>query len=166
MHDGESVPPRTRTIAPAAEFVGCGAVVRGRAFLETKGYLPLELGYGAEEVDVSLQLLDKGWEILRSDSLRVRHRTSRVHQATPEVTSAHISNTALVGYLRYPLVLWCFVMLQVARRVYWSLRRGRSAGVGHGLASIPRHLWRHRAQRDPVKTRVILATRGLRRGAP
>lgn len=166
VHDGETVPPRTRTVTPAAEFVGCGAVVRRAAFLETRGYLPLELAYGAEEVDVSLQLLDKGWQILRSDALRVRHRTSRMHQATPEVTSAHISNTALVGYLRYPFVLWSFVVVQIGRRVVWSLRNGRSAGVMHGLASVPRSLWRHRAQRSPVKARVILATRGLRRGAP
>jgi len=96
----------------------------------------------------------------------VRHRTSRAHQATAEVTSAHIRNTALVGYLRYPFVLWSFVVLQVGRRVLWSLRNGRSAGVVHGLASIPRNLWRHRAQRAPVKARVIFATRGLRREAP
>jgi GT2 family glycosyltransferase len=166
VHDGETVPPRARSIAPAAEFVGCGAVVRRAAFLETRGYLPLELAYGAEEVDVSLQLLDKDWQILRSDALRVRHRTSRAHQATAEVTSAHIRNTALVGYLRYPFVLWSFVVLQVSRRVLWSLRNGRSAGVFHGLASIPRNLWRHRAQRAPVKARVIFATRGLRREAP
>jgi GT2 family glycosyltransferase len=166
VHDGETVPPRTRAIVPAVEFVGCGAVVRREAFLETRGYLPLEFGYGAEEVDVSLQLLDKGWQILSSDALRVRHRTSRAHQARPEVTSAHISNTALVGYLRYPLVLWSFVVVQIGRRVVWSLRNGRSAGVVQGLASIPRNLWRHRAQRAPVKARVILATRGLWRGAP
>jgi len=166
VHDGETVPPRDCAMTPAAEFVGCGAAIRRAAFLETRGYLPLELAYGAEEVDVSLQLLDKGWAILRSDALRVRHRTSRAHQATPEVTSAHISNTALVGYLRYPFVLWSFAVLQVARRVFWSLRKGRSAGVAHGLASIPRSLWLHRAQRAPVKARVILATRGLRRSAP
>lgn len=166
VHDGEPVPPRIRTIAPATEFVGCGAAVRRSAFLETRGYLPLEFAYGAEELDVSLQLLDKGWTILKSDTLRVRHRTSRAHQATPEITSAHISNTALIGYLRYPFVLWSFVFVQVGRRVYWSLRNGRSRGVARGLASIPRSLWRHRAQRAPVKVRVILAALGLRRGAP
>ena len=166
VHDEESVPIRTRTLGQAAEFVGCGAVVRRKAFLETRGYLPLELGYGAEEVDVSLQLLDKGWQILRSDALRVRHRTSRAHQATPEVTSAHISNIALVGYLRYPPVLWSLVILQIGRRVVWSLRNGRSAGVVHGLASIPRNLWRHRAQRAPVNARVIFAIRALRRESP
>ena len=162
VHDGEQVPPRRDAIAGAPEFVGCGAAVRRAAFLETKGYLPIQLAYGAEEVDVSLQLLDRGWQILRSDALRVRHRTSRAHQATPEVTSAHISNTALVGYLRYPVVLWSFVVLQVGRRVYWSLKNGRSAGVARGLASIPRSVWRHRAQRAPVKANVILASRKLR----
>lgn len=165
VHDGEQVPRRTQTMTSVAEFVGCGAAVRRAAFLETRGYLPLELAYGAEEVDVSLQLLDKGWQILKSETLRVRHRTSRAHQATPEVTSAHIRNTALVGYLRYPFVLWLFVILQVGRRVYWSLRNGRSAGVAHGLGSIPGNLWRHRSLRAPVKVRVILEARGLRGGA-
>jgi GT2 family glycosyltransferase len=164
VHDGEAVPARTRALAPVAEFVGCGAIVRRDAFLETQGYLPLEFGYGAEEVDVSLQLLDKGWKILKSDALRVRHRTSRAHQARPEITSAHIRNTALVGYLRYPILLWCFVVLQIARRVYWSLRNRRLAGVALGLASIPGSLWRHRAQRAPVRAGVILSARALRRG--
>jgi len=163
VHDDEPVPVRTRVVVPVAKFVGCGAVVRRSAFLETRGYLPLELAYGAEEVDVSLQLLDKGWAILRSDALRVRHRTSRAHQATPEITSAHIRNIALVGYLRYPLLLWSLAAAQVGRRVIWSLRNGRSAGVAHGLASIPRSIWRHRAQRAPVKARVILGAHGLRR---
>ncbi len=163
VHDDEEVPPRTHAVSPASDFVGCGAAVRRSAFLETRGYLPLELAYGAEEVDVALQMLDKDWEIMKADSLRVRHRTSRAHQATPEITSAHIRNTALVGYLRYPFVLWSFVVLQVGRRVYWSLRNGRSAGVARGLASIPGNLWRHRAQRAPVKARVILAARGMRR---
>ena len=166
VHDGEALPPRMQAIVPSAEFVGCAAAFRRSAFLETKGYLPLELAYGAEEIDVSLQMLDKGWQILRSDRLRVRHRTSRAHQATPEVTSAHISNTALVGYLRYPLVLWSFVVLQIGRRVVWSLRHGRSAGVMHGLISIPRNIWRYRAERAPVKARVILAARRLRRTVP
>ncbi len=162
VHDGEQDSPVSRAIVLVSEFVGCGAAIRRDAFLETSGYLPLELAYGAEEVDVSLQLLDKGWLILKSGELRVRHRTARAHQATPEVTSAHISNTALVGYLRYPLVLWTLVVLQVGRRVYWSVRNGRSAGVLRGLASIPGNLWRHRAQRSPVKASVILASRGLR----
>ena len=163
VHDDERTPPRTDVLARVAEFVGCGVAIRRAAFLETKGYLPIQLAYGAEEVDVSLQVLDRGWEIVRSDALRVRHRTSRAHQATPEVTSAHISNTALVGYLRYPVVLWSFVILQVGRRVYWSLRNGRAAGVVHGLANIPRSLWKHRAQREPVKANVIFEIRRLRR---
>jgi GT2 family glycosyltransferase len=165
VHDGEPLPLRANSNSSAAEFVGCGAAIRRSAFLETRGYLPLELGYGAEEVDVSLQLLDKGWTILKSDALRVRHRTSRAHQAAPEITSAHISNIALVGYLRYQFALWSFAVLQIGRRVLWSLQNGRSAGVLRGLAQIPRHLWRHRARRAPVKTRVILETRRLRGGS-
>jgi GT2 family glycosyltransferase len=164
VHDGEPLPPRTNTITSAAEFVGCGAAIRQTAFLDTQGYLPLELGYGAEEVDVSLQLLDKGWTIVKADTLRVRHRTSREHQATPDVTSAHISNIALVGYVRYPFGLWAYAVLQIGRRVLWSFRNGRSAGVLRGLARIPAHLWRHRSQRAPVKARVILETRRLRGG--
>lgn len=165
VHDDERLPLRVNTIASAAEFVGCGAAIRRSAFLETRGYLPLELAYGAEEADVSLQLLDKGWTILKSDALRVRHRTSRSHQAAPEITSAHISNIALVGYLRYPFALWSFAILQIGRRVLWSLQNGRSAGVLRGLTQIPRHVWRHRAQRAPVKTRIILEARRLRGGS-
>ena len=162
VHDGEPVPPKNSSITSAGDFVGCGAAIRRAAFLDTRGDLPLELGYGAEEVDVSLQLLDKGWTIRKSDALRVRHRTSRAHQAAPEITSAHISNIALVGYLRYPVLLWSFAVFQIGRRVLWSLQNGRSAGVSRGLAGIPRQLWRHRSLRAPVKARVVFETRRLR----
>ena len=165
VHDGDRALPVTQTIAPVCDFVGCGAAFRKTAFLETKGYLPLERAYGAEEVDVALQVLGKGWLILEAGALRVRHKTSRNNQATPEVTSAHISNTALVGYLRYPAQLWAVVVLQVGRRFYWSLRNGRSAGALRGLAGIPANLWRHRSHRAPVRARVICAALALRRRA-
>lgn len=162
VHDGEPLPPTGRAMVFATDFVGCGAAVRREAFLDTRGYLPLELGYGAEEVDVSLQLLDKGWTILKSDAMRIRHRTSRAHQAAPDITSAHISNIVLIGYLRYPPVLWPLAVLQVGRRVIWSLRNGRSAGVLSGLARIPRHLWQHRFARAPVRMRAVFESRRRR----
>ncbi len=51
---------------------------------------------------MALQLLDAGWSILRVPDLRVYHDTQFKHHHTKAVNSAHIRNTALLAYLRYP----------------------------------------------------------------
>ncbi len=81
--------------------------------------------YGVEEADLTLQLHSRGWRILRSDLLRVRHATALEHHRTPEVTAASVSNLARLAMLRYPCSFWPYAGLQIANRVAWLLRNGR-----------------------------------------
>jgi len=162
IHDDEPVPARGDCVRPSAHFIGCGCVYRRAAFLSTKGFVELQPAYGMEEADLALQLADNRWELVEAQSLRVRHATTREHQASAEITRAHISNTALLAYLRYPASYWGLGALQVLSRVLWSLKARRFAGIASGLFLIPAHLWRHRSSRAPVRPDTIRALRRLR----
>ncbi|MBB3777222.1 GT2 family glycosyltransferase [Erythromicrobium ramosum] len=165
IHDGEALAERRPQVHPVADFVGCGSVYRKRALLNTAGYVPIQPAYGVEEADLALQIIDAGWDIIHDHDLRVRHATSRSHQATPTITSAHISNLALLAYLRYPVIYWPLGILQVANRIIWSIRNGRTSGVLAGLAAIPGKIWRYRAYRKPVSAATMRKVRRLRHEA-
>ena len=137
-------------------FENCGCVVRRQAFLHIKGYLPLRYAYGMEEADVALQLKDQGWEILAVPELKVFHDADLRHHQSAAVNAAHITNTGLLAFLRYPVWLWPLGACQVIRRVNYAIRVGRWAGILRGLADIPALCWRYRGYRRPVRAGTVL----------
>lgn len=56
-------------------FIGCACAVRRDAFLKIGGYRKF-LGWGLEENDLSIRLLDAGYEIVYGDTPPVVHRPS------------------------------------------------------------------------------------------
>lgn len=163
IHDGESLPRLCPRSVQVADFVGCGCAYRRSAFLETYGYLPLQPAYGMEEADIALQLIERGWQIVARGDLRVRHATDRSHQAGTAIVAAHIRNTALLAFLRYPCRMTGLGFAQVANRVLYSALRGHVWGVISGIIGIPGTLFRHRAARLPVTVGTVRAVRRLRR---
>jgi GT2 family glycosyltransferase len=159
-------PPRS--VLPAACSIACyqngACVIRREAFLATRGHLPLRHAYGMEEADVALQLLDAGWEILSTPALRVYHDTGLEHHASEAVNAAHIRNTALLAYLRYPVRYWPLGMLQVLNRARYAARMGRWRGIAKGFGQIPVALWKYRRERKPVRAATIALSRRLARG--
>ncbi|MBT6272735.1 MAG: glycosyltransferase family 2 protein [Chromatiales bacterium] len=164
-HRDEPLQASVDEVVLSADFVGCGCVYRRSAFLGTLGYQPLTMAYGTEEVDVALQLHDQEATILLSRALRVRHDTDRSHQASARVTAAHITNTALLAWLRYPVTSCWFGAVQVASRVLWPIKNGRVAGILTGLVAIPIVIWRHRHARHPIRQITLERFLRLRRAA-
>ncbi len=162
IHDDEPMIERSNHAHEVADFVGCGCIYRKSVFLETDGYVPIQPAYGVEEADLTLQLLDRGWLIVHDNNLRVRHATTRSHQASAAVTSAHISNFALLGFLRYPVSCWGYSLAQVANRVIWSVRSKRYSGIVSGVLAIPEKIWRFRKLRRPVRPATLRKVRSLR----
>ncbi len=165
FHRGEAIAADERRVQLAPDFVGCGCAYRRTAFLATHGYQPIALAYGVEEVDMALQLHDQESTILASPWLRIRHETDRQHQINAAVTAAHIRNTALLAWVRYPLELTPLGMAQVGSRVWWSVRNGRFNGVLTGLITIASTIWRFRRQRAPVRKETVAKYRKLRQMA-
>jgi GT2 family glycosyltransferase len=149
-------------IQQASCFENCGCAIRREAFLQTDGFLPLRHAYGMEEADVSLQLLDRGWEILNVPDLWVYHDTGMEHHASPQVNAAQITNTALLAFLRYPINLWPLGILQTINRVKYAISVRRFRGIAKGLIDIPFACWKYRATRKPVKAETIQLARKLR----
>jgi hypothetical protein len=116
-----------------------------------------------EEVDLALQLINQGHLILHVPLLRVFHDTDLARHSDPEVTAASIANIALLAYLRYPLAYWWLGFAQIASRVFWLLKVGRTAGIMRGLTRIPRHLYAHRHYRAPIRFDAMRCARALRK---
>ena len=161
----KTTPPDPNSpIQPVSCFQNCACLIRRDAFLQTRGYLPLRYAYGMEEADVALQLLDLGWQILDVPQLRVFHDTELSHHASPAINAAHITNTALRVYLRYPPSHWPLGIAQVLNRVkYAAFSARRYDGILQGLAQIPPTLWKYRKQRNPVKASTLALSRQLSR---
>jgi len=152
--------PRDLSLQMDHCFVGCGAVIRRRAFLDTRGYIPLQHAYGMEEADLALQLLDLNYQIAFCPGLVVYHDCDRGgHHANPQINAAQIRNTGLLAFLRYPMVYWPLGLLQVLNRVWFSLNQRRYCGILSGISSIPMACWRYRDQRSIVRSATLRATR-------
>jgi len=147
-------------LKPTFSFVGCGAIIRRSAFLKTTGYIPLRYAYGMEEADVSIQLLDRGYEVVSCPNLSVFHDCPReTHHSSPSINAAQITNTGLFAFLRYPYRFWPYGCLQVINRIAFSLKKRRFRGVIQGLVSIPFHCLKysqHRRAVTPSTMRLLL----------
>jgi GT2 family glycosyltransferase len=152
-------------IQMASCFENCGCAIRREAFLQTDGFQPLRHAYGMEEADVSLQLLEKGWQILNVPDMWVYHDTRMEHHARAPVNAAQITNTALLAFLRYPITLWPLGILQTLNRVKYAISMRRFRGIAKGLLDIPCACWKYRAARKPVKAETIHLARKLRAAA-
>lgn len=142
-------------------FQNCACLIRKEAFMQTSGYIPLRYAYGMEEADVALQILDKGWQIIEVLDLQVFHDTELEHHASPEINAAHIANTALLAYLRYPAKYIILGILQVLNRLRYTLSQGRWDGILKGILLIPNLLYKYRSQRKPVTPQTMQLSRKL-----
>jgi len=146
-----------------AVFVGCGCVYRKAAFLATSGYVPLPVAYGMEEVDLALQLGDRGIPIIECPGLVVIHDTTLAHHESARITAGAIQNQALLAWLRYPTASLPYGFIQWLNKIRDSLRRGRFAGALRGILGTPTHLWKYRSLRQPVSVGTLADWRELRK---
>lgn len=163
---GETPATKSEAVWPMASYESGACVYRREAFLATRGFMPLRHAYGMEEADVALQLMDAGWTILRASSLQVFHDSELQHHVSAQINAAHITNTALLAYLRYPIRYWPLGALQVMNRVRYSLKSKRHQGILKGLLAIPVTAAQFRAHRRPVRPATIQRSRRLASGKP
>ena len=163
LYPGRLEGPDRRGSEPGS-FEGCGAVFRRSAFLQTQGYVPLRYAYGMEELDLTFQLRDLGWEVRCEDRLRVYHDTDLAHHRHAALNAAHIRNTWLLAFLRYPLSYWPLGMAQFLSRILYSIRRRRFAGILRGVLTTMPECWRQRHHRHPVRAATVRLARRLARG--
>ncbi len=148
--------PSSDSTSVATDFTGCGYGLRVSVYRKLFGFVDRPFAYGLEERDVALQLHDAGYRVLRCHDLRVFHDSDLGHHGGAEIVAATIQNAALLAWLRYPVSLWAYGVLQFANVIWFMLRRGRLAGILGGLLGTPGALWAFR------KHRQLLSERGIR----
>ncbi|MEO1390542.1 MAG: glycosyltransferase [Cyanobacteria bacterium J06634_6] len=163
FHIGETVLADNLVAQWVPDFIGCGCAYRKSAFQQTKGYVPLVVAYGMEEVDMALQLRHHDWKILNSSWLRVFHNTRLTHHSSAKVTAASIANLALLAYLRYPVSYWWLGVVQCLNRIVWLIRYRRWQGILQGVVLIPKLIYQHRQSRQPVSISALQVHRQLHR---
>jgi len=162
IEPSEAIESENLQLQESASFIGCGCIYRKSYFLKTDGYLPLALAYGMEEVDISLQLLNIHGVIAKTSALRVFHETDLERHASRSVNAAHIANTALLIFLRYPLNWFPYGCFQVANRVIYAYQVKRFQGILSGLLAIPVICWRYRRFRKPVSDETLRLVQRIR----
>jgi GT2 family glycosyltransferase len=142
---------------------GCGCVFRRGWFARTRGFVPLVVAYGMEEVDMSLQLYAQGGLVVHDPALRVVHDKELPKTMSASMNAATLGNTALLAYLRYPVWLWPLGAMQLVRRVLWLLRQRWLQGLVSGLLGIPAYVARYREYRAPLSASAVLGWMRLKR---
>ncbi|MGD0389343.1 MAG: glycosyltransferase family 2 protein [Tepidisphaeraceae bacterium] len=109
--------------------IGCGTGFRREA-LDAVGGLPDDFFMQAEEYDLSLRLLDAGWDIERFEDLRVSHLKTRIARQPARTTRLDVRNNLLVIARRFPRKWALPYAIDWMRRYRW---------MAHEKG------WRHRA---------------------
>lgn len=154
-YQNQSIADDTQSTSWVATFEGCGCAYKKTDFLKTDGYMQLQWAYGAEEVDIAIQLHAQDRKILQTDWLRVYHDTHHQHHKNTKINAANISNIALLAYVRYPFSMWGLAFLQVFNRVIYSIKMQRYTGIMLGLLSIPNQIWSYRKYRKPIPSKAL-----------
>lgn len=154
---GESIPAIGCALSERSWFNGGAALIRKSAFSKVRGFLPIRVAYGIEEIDVSYQFRQAGFRVLFTDSLRIFHDADGSNRRSGKSTSREISNCALFVYLRYPFCLLWALPVKVVRLTASLLVERRFRGIVHGLCSITGEIWKHRHLRDPFPARVVIS---------
>jgi glycosyltransferase involved in cell wall biosynthesis len=149
-----------------ADHITCGAAYRADVIHQTGYHLPL-LRYEGEEADISLKVLDAGFDIVFDESIRFFHDydpAKRPVSVLMNVRRFAVRNDLLRCLIYFPVELALGVGLwRVASHLSWGLRSGAMSGTVRGFADAlvkwPGAL-RHRR---PISRRASLRYLKLRR---
>jgi GT2 family glycosyltransferase len=121
-------------------FIGCGVGFRREALTQVGG-LPDDFFYQAEEYDLSLRLLDAGWEIRRSSDLQVQHLKTKTGRFPARTTRLDARNnfTLITRYFPRQWILpfavaWMRRYRWIAQTKSWRHRLAFWVGLVEGIA--------------------------------
>ncbi len=157
FHQNQKCPELTNEVRPISSYTGCGHAMRVEAYRQIIGYIDRAIPYGIEETDVSLQLFAKGWQIQECGNLRVYHDTRLTHHVRADITASTIANAALFCWLRYPLRLWPYALLQYGHVIYFMFCQRRFSGLLEGILQTPLIIWQYRHQRAALSYKIVVS---------
>ncbi|MAN60028.1 MAG: family 2 glycosyl transferase [Flavobacteriaceae bacterium] len=151
----------------ANSFVGCGFAIKRDAYLLTNGF-PLWMDIYGEEGAVSIQLIEKGYEILYTTAITVNHRVDRsMRKISGNNTfrfERQLCNSALYFIVFYPKLLvpkklikllWHNWRRYALKDIYFFMAFWK--GVINFFLKLPKAL----KSRNPVSKRTIRRVNNL-----
>ncbi|HWY51305.1 MAG TPA: glycosyltransferase [Chthoniobacterales bacterium] len=145
--------PRRRTEPrPTPTFIGCGHIARLTAIKKIGGYATAPGGYGGEEKDLSLRLMDAGYGVMLMPGVHVWHEKTTVARDLVEQHRSGVCNDFGMTLRRTPLAVLPLALLAKLYRHFrfartHNLERPFWDGLQLFLQSIP-ELWQ---SRKPVR---------------
>jgi len=121
-------------------FIGCGTGFRHEALAQVGG-LPPDFFMAAEEYDLSLRLLEAGWDVRSFDDLHVAHLKTPAARYPARIASLDVRNNLLLIARRFPTG-WILPFAWDWTKRYWLIatangrRRAHWRGVVSGVLAI------------------------------
>ena len=110
----------------APTFIGCGHVARLSAIKRVGGYVPAPGGYGSEEKDLSLRLIDAGYKIMSLPGVHVWHEKTTVARDLFEQHRSGVCNDFAMTLRRTPLAV---LPAALGAKFFRHFRFARSHGL-------------------------------------
>jgi GT2 family glycosyltransferase len=120
-------------------FIGCGVGFRHEALAQVGG-LPDDFFYQAEEYDLSLRLLDAGWEIQRCNDVQVLHLKTKTGRFPARTTRLDARNNFTLITRYFPrqwvvpfAIAWMRRYRWIAQTKSWRHRLAFWLGLAEGI---------------------------------
>jgi GT2 family glycosyltransferase len=138
-------------------FIGCGHVVRLSAVRQAGYYSASPGRYGGEERDLSLRLLDRGWEICLLPGVHVWHDKTVLARDQAAQHRSGVCNDLYLTTKRCPLphLLW-ILPYKIFSHVRFSLRHRLLRPALAGLWTYVKNACSAAANREPVRPDTFL----------
>jgi glycosyltransferase involved in cell wall biosynthesis len=110
--------PRSKPIATNV-FIGCGAMLKIKAVLESGNFVAFPVRYGHEEKDLSIRMIDKGYSLVFMPGVHIWHDFTPLERNLESQRTSLITNDLIFQYRRVPSV---FVWVVLANNIIRKLR--------------------------------------------
>lgn len=140
-------PSGKKGVEPTKMFIGCGHALRLQAVHEVGGYEWMPGFYGGEERDLSLRLMDRGWQVVRLEGAQVWHEKTPQQRDLARQRRAGVLNDLSLIWRRCPgMRMWICLAGNAFHQILFSLRQPRQRllpslqGIFDFLFSLPRQV--------------------------
>jgi len=149
---------------PAAMFIGCGHMLRLAAVRMVGTYEAAPGGWGSEEKDLCLRLMDAGYQIVRLPGVHVWHDKTNLAREYPAQYRSSICNDLTMTFRRTPSwLLPPALFLKLCQHLMSARKRGLTRSCWHGLMLFVRFMPQAWGSRHPVRFATLWAFRRLAR---
>jgi len=139
-------------------FIGCGFMLRASMLREAGYYAEFPGWYGAEEKDLCIRFMDRGWTMRFLPGVHVWHDKTTKNRDWGQLHRSGTLNDMIFGLVRtpFPDVLY-YLPGKAVNLVVWGLKgtKGERWSGMLGLWDFLRHAPRYLGKRQPVSRRTF-----------